>query len=154
MNKEHNREMRITRTLNAPVELVWEACTKPEHLANWWGPIGYKNTVHQMDFWEGGIWEMTMLDPNGTTYAYKSVFRELVRYRKIVYEHFEPGFIATILFDSLGNKTVIDWSMIIETAELKDFLIREHKADIGQTQNMDRLEAYVDDLHKVSNSRQ
>ncbi|WP_308199015.1 SRPBCC domain-containing protein [Chitinophaga sedimenti] len=93
-----------------------------------------------------GLWEMTMHDPDGTEYAYKSVFREIIFCRKIVYEHFVPGFIATILFESLGNKTVIDWSMMIETAELKDFLIREHKADIGQQQNMDRLVSYVNGM--------
>ena len=32
-----NRELFITRMLNAPVDLVWEAWTSPEHIANWWG---------------------------------------------------------------------------------------------------------------------
>ena len=33
-----DRELSIERTLNAPVELVWEVFTKPEHISNWWGP--------------------------------------------------------------------------------------------------------------------
>ena len=31
----HNRELLITRKLDAPVELVWEVFTKPEHIINW-----------------------------------------------------------------------------------------------------------------------
>ncbi len=33
-----DRELTITRTLNAPIELVWKVWTDPEHIKNWWGP--------------------------------------------------------------------------------------------------------------------
>lgn len=33
------REIVITRLLNAPRELVWEAWTDPKHIAEWWGPM-------------------------------------------------------------------------------------------------------------------
>ena len=36
-NNTANREMHITRMLNAPIDLVWEVWTNPEHIANWWG---------------------------------------------------------------------------------------------------------------------
>jgi uncharacterized protein YndB with AHSA1/START domain len=36
-----DREIVITRTFDAPRELVWEAFTKPEHLVHWWGPNGF-----------------------------------------------------------------------------------------------------------------
>jgi uncharacterized protein YndB with AHSA1/START domain len=32
-----NRELSITRMLSAPIDLVWEVWTNPEHIANWWG---------------------------------------------------------------------------------------------------------------------
>ena len=47
-NKKSNtqdREIAISRKLNAPVELVWELWTNPEHIANWWGPDGFTNTI-------------------------------------------------------------------------------------------------------------
>ncbi len=40
-----DREIKISRLLNAPVELVWEVWTNPEHLKNWWGPNGFTNTI-------------------------------------------------------------------------------------------------------------
>ena len=34
------RILTIKKTFNAPVELVWEAWTQPEHLVKWWAPRG------------------------------------------------------------------------------------------------------------------
>ena len=39
-----NRTLSITRTLSAPVDLVWEAWTNREYIASWWGPAGFINT--------------------------------------------------------------------------------------------------------------
>ncbi len=33
----HNKELTITRTFNAPIDLVWAAWTDVEHIKNWWG---------------------------------------------------------------------------------------------------------------------
>ncbi len=35
-NDTAKRELRITRMLSAPIELVWEVWTNPDHIANWW----------------------------------------------------------------------------------------------------------------------
>ncbi len=32
-----NRELSITRMLSAPIDLVWEVWTNPDHIANWLG---------------------------------------------------------------------------------------------------------------------
>lgn len=37
MEKTENREMRIIRTFKAPIDLIWEVWTTPEHIVNWWG---------------------------------------------------------------------------------------------------------------------
>lgn len=73
-----NRELRISKMLNATVELVWEVWTKPEHIANWWGPNGFTNTIHTMDLSAGGEWRLTMHGPDGKSYPNKSVFIEIV----------------------------------------------------------------------------
>jgi uncharacterized protein YndB with AHSA1/START domain len=50
------RELSMTRTVNAPIKLVWEVFTKPEHIKHWWGPDGFTNTIDKMDVKVGGIW--------------------------------------------------------------------------------------------------
>ena len=48
-NNTADRELLLTRILDAPIELVWEVWTKPEHIALWWGPDGFTNTIEEMD---------------------------------------------------------------------------------------------------------
>jgi uncharacterized protein YndB with AHSA1/START domain len=63
-NSTADRELVITRELNAPIELVWEVWTNPEHLAQWWGPDGFTNTISKMDMNPGGEWDLVMHGPD------------------------------------------------------------------------------------------
>jgi len=143
METTAKRELRITKLLNAPIDLVWEVWTKPEHIANWWGPNGFTNTIHQMDMREGGEWKLTMHGPDGTNYANRSVFREIVPQQKIVFEHFNPHFITTVIFESKGEKTFLDWTGLFDSAEMLQTVIKAHKADEGLKQNIEKLELYL-----------
>ena len=105
MNQTANRELRIIRTFNCPIELMWEVWTTPERLAQWWGPEGFTTTVHQMDLLGGGEWTMTLHGPDGKNYPNRSIFKEIIPLRKIVYEHFNPHFLTTAIFESKGLTT-------------------------------------------------
>jgi uncharacterized protein YndB with AHSA1/START domain len=147
-NDTSNRELKISRVLNASIELVWEVWTNPEHIKNWWGPNGFTNTIHTMDFREGGEWNLTMHGPDGTNYPNKSVFKEIVPFKKIVMEHFNPDFISTAEFKNEGEKTLLNWHMLFETVELFEAVVKAHKADEGMKQNVERLEQYLSNQSK------
>ena len=138
-----DREIRISRLLNAPVELVWEVWTNPEHIKNWWGPNGFTNTISKMDLKPGGEWDLVMHGPDGTDYKNKSVFKEIVECKKIVFAHISPNFTATIEFKSNGNKTQLDWHMLFETNEEFIQVVKTFKADEGLRQNVDKLGTYL-----------
>ena len=138
-----NNAIRIVRTLKAPIELVWEVWTNPEHIAKWWGPNGFTNTIHLMDVQEEGEWKLTMHGPDGTNYPNRSVFKEIVPFKKIVFEHFNPHFITTVLFDSKGVETLLDWSMVFDSEEMYNIIVKAHKADEGLKQNLEKLEKYL-----------
>ncbi|MFL5774301.1 MAG: SRPBCC family protein, partial [Flavisolibacter sp.] len=131
-NDTKDRELVVTRLLNAPVKLVWEVWTTPEHMAQWWGPNGFSNTISKMDLKPGGEWNLVMHGPDGTDYKNKSLFREIIPYRKIVYEHITgPKFIATITFEERGNQTFLEWHMLFETKEEFIQTVKTFKADEG-----------------------
>lgn len=50
----------VTRTFPAERSRVWEAYSKPELLAQWWGPIGWETEIRHMDFSVGGYWHYCM----------------------------------------------------------------------------------------------
>lgn len=143
MEKTENRELRISRTLNAPIEMVWEVWTNPEHIVNWWGPNGFTNTIHKMDFKEDGEWKLTMHGPDGTNYPNRSIFKEIIPFKKIVFEHFNPHFITTVLFESRGENTFMDWSGLFDSEEMLEIIVKQHKADKGMKQNVEKLENYL-----------
>jgi len=135
--------MRITRTFKAPVELLWEVWTDPAHIINWWGPNGFTTTIHKMDFKEEGEWNLTLHAPNGTNYPNKSIYKEIVLLKKIVFEHFNPHFFTTVLFESKGDETQVDWTMVFDNAEILETVVKVHKADEGLKQNVEKLGEYL-----------
>ena len=144
-NSTHDRELVLTRTLNAPVELVWEVWTNPEHIKNWWGPNGFTNTISKMEVKPGGEWNLIMHGPDGTDYKNKSVFKEIIKHKKLVYEHISgPKFIATVQFDGRGDTTFIEWQMLFETREEFIQTVKTFKADEGLKQNVEKLEKYLE----------
>jgi uncharacterized protein YndB with AHSA1/START domain len=139
-----DRELLLTRILDAPVELVWEVWTKPEHIANWWGPNGFTNTITKMDVTPNGGWDLVMHGPDGTDYKNKSVFKEVAKYKKIVYEHVtSPKFTATIEFEKHGEKTLLKWHMLFESREQFIQVVKTFKADEGLKQNVEKLNVYL-----------
>ncbi|HAA21624.1 MAG TPA: activator of HSP90 ATPase [Cytophagales bacterium] len=116
-----NRTLTMTRTFNAPRDLVWDAWTKPEHISNWWGPKGMKTEIKKHEFKAGGDWEYTMAMPDGNE------FRSFGQYQKIV----EPELIETTAnfipmtvgvtliasFSDAGEQTHFEFKVVHETEE-------------------------------------
>lgn len=84
-NNIKDRELSLTRTLNAPIDLVWEVFSNPEHVMQWWGPNGFTNSLELMNFTAGGEWKFVMHGPDGTNYPNRSVFTEIVPMEKIAF---------------------------------------------------------------------
>ncbi|GIZ08153.1 SRPBCC domain-containing protein [Flavobacterium sp. UMI-01] len=145
MNTE-NRQLNIIRIFKAPIELVWKAWTEPELIANWWGPNGFSTTIRNMNVEVGGEWILTMHGPDGTNYPNKSIYKEIIPFKKIVFEHFNPNFITTVLFESKGEETQMDWTMLFETEEMFEAVVKAHKADEGLKQNVEKLATYLSTL--------
>lgn len=60
---EHT-DLVLERTLDAPVELVWQAYTDPEHLKQWFAPKPYQITECELDLRPGGIFRIRMVGPD------------------------------------------------------------------------------------------
>ncbi len=81
--KANDKNLVITRVLNAPKELVWEVWTDEKHIPNWWGPKGLHTIVKEHDFRVGGRWEYVMIDEKGNEYPAVGIFKEIVKYKKL-----------------------------------------------------------------------
>lgn len=78
-------ELVIIRTLNAPRELVFKVWTQAEHLAQWWGPKGFKVGIHALNLTPGGAFHYSMESPDGQQMWGKLVYHEVVSPERLTY---------------------------------------------------------------------
>jgi len=145
-----DRELVITRLLNAPRELVWKAWTDPKHLINWFGPKGFTNTFHEIEIKPGGVWKFTMHGPDGTDYPNLVVFDKLVKPDYITYTHGsfdEPeAFKVKVSFEEVeGGKTRITMRSLFPTVEAMEATKKFGAVELGNT----TLEKLEEELKKI-----
>jgi uncharacterized protein YndB with AHSA1/START domain len=144
-----NRTLLVTRVINAPRELVWEAWTNPEHIKHWWGPSGFTNTIYKMDVKEGGDWEFTMHAPDGRNFDNTNTFKTIIKNEKLILVHVqEPVFSMEVWFVPQGDKTMITIRNYFQSVEVLQRAIKEFGAEEGLKQNIERLANYVPALPK------
>ncbi|MFC4219911.1 SRPBCC family protein [Flagellimonas marina] len=119
----NDRTVTIERTFDAPIDLVWAAWTKPEHIANWWSPKGIKTKIIEHEFKVGGKWKFVMPMPNGTEFTAEGVYLEIVKNKKIVSKaDFKPmteGVEIQAIFKTNGDKTDFTFNVVHPTAEYR-----------------------------------
>ncbi len=145
--KNKSNELKITRIYDAPVKLVWEAWTDPKQVAQWWGPRGFTLTTHSKDLRVGGHWAYTMHGPDGTNYENKTIYYEVEKYSRLVYDHGgnddrPPLFRVTVNFIELKGKTKMDMTMTLPTPEAAE-QTRKFVKKAGGEATWDRLGEYL-----------
>ncbi len=146
-----DREIVLTRSFDAPRELVWKAWTDPTQVVKWWGPFGFSTTTKEMDVRPGGVWKHTMHGPDGVDYPNASVYVEVVPPARLVYRHGgarEGGpavqFQSTVTFQAVGGKTRLTLRMEFPSKEARDMVVREYGAIEGGHQTLTRLAEHIE----------
>lgn len=144
-----DREIVITRVINATRERVWEVWTDPIHVPQWWGPTGFTTTTQVMDVRPGGVWQFIMHGPDGVDYPNKIIYEEIVKPERLVYTHSgdkenDPQqFHVTITFAAQGKKTKLTMRSLFGSAAARDKVVKEYRAIEGGNQTLDRFEAHL-----------
>jgi uncharacterized protein YndB with AHSA1/START domain len=109
-----NRELVLTRVINAPREKVYRAWTEPELLKQWFAPAPWTTPVAETDVRPGGSNLIVMRGPDGTEFPNRGVYLEVVPHERLVMTDayttaWEPSakpFMTVILtFEDEGGKT-------------------------------------------------
>src|SRR5690606_21706423 len=133
-------EIVATRILNASLELVFRAWSKPEYLKNWWGPAGFTNTFQEFDFRVGGRWNFTMHAPGQGNFENRCEFIKIERPSLIAWKrHSKPLFQVLATFEEVTpNHTRVVFKQLFETTE-ECAKLKKHVVDKNE-ENLDRLE--------------
>lgn len=78
------KELVLTRDLDAPREVVWKAWTDPDMFMQWWGPKGFTTPVSKIDLRKGGEYFNCMRAPDGQDFCSKGVYMDVVEPERLV----------------------------------------------------------------------
>jgi uncharacterized protein YndB with AHSA1/START domain len=120
-NDAKSRTLTINKVFNAPVELVWEAWIKPEHILQWWAPPGMKINLEEHNFKVGGKWKYSMPMPNGSLFVSEGTYLEIEEFKKIIttadFKPMTEGVEMHTFFEADGDKTNFIFSVVHATEE-------------------------------------
>ena len=148
-NNEADREIVVSRIIEGPRRLVFDAFTSASHLAQWCAPWeGSKITTHAFDFKPGGVWDATIQGPDGKAYPNHWRWQEIVPPERIVWMYSlkkdDPNPVKTTLtLAERGNKTEATLQLLLGSKEERDEKVAKFYAAQGAQQTLESLAAYV-----------
>lgn len=145
----------ITRTFDAPREMVFKAWTDPRQVQQWWGPHGFTNPRCEVDARPGGAIWIDMRAPDGMVHPMKGVFEELREPERLVFlssaldangnSMFEIR--TTVTFSERRGKTELTLqAQVIQATPVAPQYLKG--MEMGWSQSLDRLRNHVESTPK------
>jgi uncharacterized protein YndB with AHSA1/START domain len=140
----------ITRTFQAPAELVYRAMTTPEHVRRWWGAGHGEVTTCDIDLRVGGAWRFVLTQPDGSEVAFSGTYLELDPPGRTVhtecYEAF-PDSTSTITtsYDEHDGVTTMRALCRYDSKETRDAVIASGM-EVGMNASYDAIDALLPTL--------
>lgn len=149
-NGQLEREIVLSRVIDAPRDLVYRAWIEPGRMFQWFGPKGYRCEVrHQGEAKVGAVWRFDMVAPNGQRFDNRMTFLEIIPNEKLVLDHGsdkddDPNrFHVTITFDQQSDgKTVLTLRQLHPSKTQRDATIGFGAVELGY-QTLDKLAEYL-----------
>ena len=146
-----DRELVVSRLIDAPAALAFNAWIEPKQLEQWWGPDGFQTTVHEMEVRPEGITRLVMHGPDGVDYPNKLVYTEIMAAKVLSYmqsdgsdsDNDAASFGVMVRFEEEGHQTRVTVHSLFKTAAERDRVEQEVEAISGATQTLARLEKFL-----------
>lgn len=132
-----DREIVVTRVVDADRETVCKAWTDHDQITKWFGPEGFQCETHEIDIRTGGLWRFDMIAPDGKSYPNRMDFVRVEAPRVIEAVHGKDAddpdrFRLLVTFDEQGNgKTVVTLRQIHPTPERRNIVIGFGAVELG-----------------------
>jgi uncharacterized protein YndB with AHSA1/START domain len=140
-------EILTTRDFEAPIELVFDVLTKPEHVRHWFAPFEDSMTVCSIDLVVGGKYHMVFVTPDGTECSFRGSFLEIERPTRVVDTWLFEGWPDAEAVETVELQETDGVTTVRMTLAFRDQAGRDHmtKTD-GQESSWDKMEDYLRSL--------
>ncbi len=137
------REIAMTRVLHAPRRRVFDAFTRPEQLARWWGPEAFTLASCELDLRPGGALRLVMRGPDGREHAFHGVYMELLPPARLAFTadlEDAPGnlLLTTATFEEVDGLT---WLTIRQTVPRTESFAAGQRQ--GWSESLERLAEHL-----------
>jgi uncharacterized protein YndB with AHSA1/START domain len=140
-------EIVMTREFEAPIELVFDVLTKPEHVRQWFAPFEDKMTVCSIDLRVGGTYHQVFVTEDGTECSFRGTYLEVEPPTRIS---------ATWLFEGWPDAEAVETTDLHEangvtkvtnTLAFRDQAGRDHMTTTdGYEDSWNKLDDYLSSL--------
>jgi uncharacterized protein YndB with AHSA1/START domain len=147
LERTSDRELVITRTINGPARLVFDAWTKPELLQQWWVPKSYGLSLIscEADVRVGGKYRLVFSHQGAEPMAFYGTYLEVVPCSRLVWTNEEggdAGQVTTVTFEENAGKTLVTLHELYPSKEALD-AARASGVEPGTLESFDQLDQLV-----------
>src|SRR5262245_58490137 len=145
--RKSERELVVTRTINGPARIVFEAWTKPELFRQWWVPKGFGISLLscEMDVRAGGSYRLVFGHDGSEGMAFFGKYLEVTPNSRLVWTNEEGddgGAVTTVTFEEQGGKTLLVVCDLYPSKEALDAAIASGSTG-GMPEQLEQLDELV-----------
>jgi uncharacterized protein YndB with AHSA1/START domain len=140
-------EIVITRTFDAPRDLVFKAFTDADAVRQWWGLDSTETVIDQLEARPGGRWRFVERESKGSEDAFHGVYHDLQAPERIVYT-FEyegmPGHVLleTVVLEEQDGRTLMTDTSVFQSVADRDGMLQSGM-ETGAAESYQRLDSYL-----------
>ena len=140
-------EIVLTREFDAPIQLVFDVLTKPEHVRKWFAPFDEKVTVCSIDLRVGGDYHIVMVTPDGTECSFRGTYLEIEPPTRTVETWRFDGWPGVEAVESTELHEAHGVTKLTQRLAFRDKAGRDHMTRFdGLQANFDNVEDYLRSL--------
>jgi uncharacterized protein YndB with AHSA1/START domain len=132
------------REFEAPIELVFDVLTKPEHVNNWFAPFEDQMKVCTIDLRVGGEYHMVFVAEDGTECSFRGTYLEIERPSRIVDTWLFEGWPDAEAVETVELHEVDGVTKMTNTLAFRDQAGRAHMTTTdGWDDTLNKMEIYL-----------
>ena len=131
-----DREIVITRSFDAPRDLVWDCYTQPALVRRWLlGPPGWEMTTCEIDLRVGGAWRWELVGPGGQKMGLGGIYQEIIPFERLVSSEkfdeswYEGEAVSSITLVESNGVTTLTMTILYASKEVRDAVLKTPMAE-------------------------
>ena len=147
VERKSERELVVTRTINGPARIVFEAFTKAELFKRWWVPksFGLSLLSCELDVRVGGTYRLVFSHKGSEPMAFHGRYIEVTPHSRLVWTNDEGddgGAVTTVTLEEKGGKTRLLMHDLYPSKEALDAAIASGSTS-GMPESLEQLDELV-----------